>query len=515
MMLAACNNVDNPLESIISSTPASPTTTTITLNLEGNIFYNDKMFFLPGDAATSIATITEGAPVTITSSDESVIRIDENGNIVPVGSGTATITITVTENEKYTGATETITIVVGRKVAINEETGTEFVAQDGDQITGTAPNTMHVTIPDGVLVRLNDATIKPTTGDATAAIVCTGDATIILEGVNDVQGKDIFKAGIQVGPENKTLTIDGIGKLTAKSNEGAGIGSSRNETCGDIVVRDGDITASSRYGAAIGAGYSYYNGISKCGNISITGGNITATGEDLGAGIGTGAAHSANCQSLCGDIVITGGKIEVTTLNASNPWIGAAIGTGFSSTNTAKTMCGNIKISGGLITTTTGSNTYGSYSAAIGTSGVSSAGTSQCGDIIIEGGTIIATSINNTDYSGAGIGTGCCSQNESLAKCGDIVISGGTITANGGQNAAGIGTGVVAYDGSCVTFGDITILGGSVTAHTASTSSAGIADIGAGGWWGTGGTRTIGTITLDATNGANYTKVSDTNYKHN
>ena len=516
MMLAACNNVDNPLESIISSTPASPTTTTITLNLEGNIFYNDKMFFLPGDAATSIATITEGAPVTITSSDESVIRIDENGNIVPVGSGTATITITVTENEKYTGATETITIVVGRKVAINEETGAEFIAQDGDQITGTAPNTMHVTIPDGVLVRLNDATIKPTTGESTAAIVCAGDATLFLEGVNDVQGNDTYnsKAGVQVGPESKTLTIDGAGKLTAKSGRGAGIGGSSNEPCGNIVIRNGDIIASSGNGAAIGAGVAIGdNNVSKCGNITISGGKVTMNTSN-GAAIGTGAAYNTNCQSLCGDIVITGGEIEATTFSGSNPWLGAAIGTGHPRVSTAKTLCGNIKISNGKIIATTSSDTQDtqeSYAAAIGTSGISESGaTSQCGDIIIEGGTINATSINNShNFGGAGIGTGFIYA--SFGKCGNIVISGGTITANGGHNAAGIGTGVVGYDDSSVTCGDITISGGTVTAHTDNPS---IADIGLGGNWGTG-TKTVGTITLDATNGANYTKVSDTNYKHN
>ena len=142
---------------------------------------------MPGDAATNIATITEGAPVTITSSDENVITIDADGNVVPVGPGTATITIKVTENQQYTGVTETVTIVVGRKVSLADETGTEFVAQEGDQISGTAPNTMHLSIPDGVFVRLKDATIKPTTGAASAAIVCQGDATLFLEGESNVK----------------------------------------------------------------------------------------------------------------------------------------------------------------------------------------------------------------------------------------------------------------------------------------------------------------------------------------
>ena len=170
----------------------------------------------------------------------------------------------------------------------------------------------------------------------------------------------------------------------------------------------------------------------------------------------------------------------------------------------------DIKITGGKVTATTGNATNVSYAAAIGTAGTSN--TVQCGNIIIEGGTIIATSINNSEnYGGAGIGTGFISSG--LGICGNISISGGTITANGGHNAAGIGTGVAGHDGSSVTCGDITISGGIVTAHSHTTSSD-LADIGLGGYWGTG-TKTVGTITLDATNGANYTKVSDTNYKHN
>lgn len=526
LVLTACSKIDNPMELITPNSSPTPTptptiippkiTTTITLNLNGNVYIDDKLFFLAGDAATSIATVTSGAHAIITSSDESVVSIDGSGNIVPVGPGTATITIAVKENLAFTAATKTVTIVVGRKVSINEETGTEFIAQNGDQITGIAPNTMHVKIADGALVRFKNATIQPTSGTDVAGIICAGNATLILEGVNSVKGKGNTKAGIQAGPEGSTLTIDGEGKIIVETDGqkyGAGIGCSSNETCGDIVIKNGDITVSSIYGAAIGAGIAISNdNISKCGNITITGGKVIANSEE-GAAIGTGDAYDTNCQSLCGDIFITGGEIEATTLSASTKWIGAAIGTGHPRASTAKTLCGNIKISNGKITATTGSDTKESYAAAIGTAGVPDADiTSQCGKIIIEGGTIIATSINNSwNYGGAGIGTGFISSG--LGICGNISISGGTITANGGHNAAGIGTGVAAYDGSSVTCGDITISGGTVTAHSHTTSSD-LADIGLGGYWGTG-TKTVGTITLDATNGANYTKVSDTNYKHN
>ena len=93
LVLTACSKIDNPMEEVTptpNSTPSStPTpskiTTTITLNLDGKVYINDKVFFLAGDAATNIATVTSGASVNITSSDESVVSIDGSGNIVPVG----------------------------------------------------------------------------------------------------------------------------------------------------------------------------------------------------------------------------------------------------------------------------------------------------------------------------------------------------------------------------------------------------------------------------------------------
>lgn len=295
LAFTACGDVDNPLEEIVapnSDNPITPTTTTITLNLDGNIVSNDKFYFLPGDAAISIATITEGAPVTITSSDENVITIDADGNVVPVSPGTATITITVTENEEYTGASETVTIVVGRKVSLADETGSEFVAQNGDQITGIAPNNMHLSIPDGALVRLKDATIKPTTGSFSPAIVCQGNASLYLEGENEMKGFDGFNdasvvAGIQAGPEGKTLTIDGTGSLKInRMNNGAGIGSSRNQKCGNIVINNGQITSEGFSGSAVGSGRG-----GSCQDITINGGIVIA-GNEGGGGPSSGCYWS-------------------------------------------------------------------------------------------------------------------------------------------------------------------------------------------------------------------------------
>ncbi len=101
-----------------------------------------------------------------------------------------------------------------------------------------------------------------------AGINCMGDATIILEGTNDVKGCSSDYPGIYV-PRYKTLTILGTGSLTAIGNDrGAGIGGSSDTYCGNIVIEGGTLTAKAgEYAAGIGGGYG------SCGDITINAGS--------------------------------------------------------------------------------------------------------------------------------------------------------------------------------------------------------------------------------------------------
>ena len=134
-----------------------------------------------------------------------------------------------------------------------------------------------------------------------------GDATIVLEGANSMNGSQYFPC-IYI-PEDKTLTITGSGSLTAEGGAGAAIGGGYQTNCGNIVINDGTITTKSSFGAAIGGGQ---NG--NCGNIVINGGTITATGGYASAGIGGGKGGN------CGNITIAGGILTVSsyTINGHN-----------------------------------------------------------------------------------------------------------------------------------------------------------------------------------------------------
>ena len=74
---------------------------------------------------------------------------------------------------------------------------------------------------------------------------------------------------------------------------------SSGNSCGNIVIESGNITATAGSCAAIGAGF---NG--NCGNITINGGTITATST---------AATAIGCGNqmcfTCGDIKLYGGPV--------------------------------------------------------------------------------------------------------------------------------------------------------------------------------------------------------------
>ena len=234
-----------------------------------------------------------------------------------VNSGTVTVTAVYSDGENSTakgykyekpGVTFTagqyyeigVKMVVDLGVSVGDVT-----LVNGDKVTGTTTST-NVSIADGATVTLSGVNITD------GSIICLGNANIILEGTNSVSASS--NAGIFI-PDNKTLTIDGTGSLVAISDVYgcAGIGggyyeSNNNEygiDCGNITINGGTVTATGGDNAA-GIGSGHYG---SCGDITITGGTVTAMcgGRD-GAGIGSGEDGS------CGDITIGSGitRVEAT-----------------------------------------------------------------------------------------------------------------------------------------------------------------------------------------------------------
>ena len=305
-----------------------------------------------------------------------------------------------------------------------------YTANTNDVLTGTLAGQYQISVADGASVKLRDANISCLAdGAAFAGITCLGNATISIEGTNTVVGgvasvvyDQTYYEGSYPGvfvPEGSTLTIEGAtGTLNARcayidgtgdySHNGltAGIGGSRSDNCGNIVINSGTINAQGGC-TGIGAGPG-----KTCGNITINGGTVTATGGD-GAGIGS-AAGSNDYHSVCGNISITGG-----TVVASGNRFSAGIGSG-----SGYSVCGNISITGGKVTAR-----GGDYATGIGNGFYNGESNNECGTI-----TIANTVTRVTAYAGShgeydtapdAIGKGLDN-----AVCGAVTI-GGTVYWDG------------------------------------------------------------------------------------
>ena len=378
------------------------------------------------------------------------------------------VTLSTTVNDvTYTYEKASVSFEKGKYYAINviprriiTTADTNVTLYDGDVVSGTGGANTRLFIADNATVKLAGVTNNSFTGEMydsnqryAAGIECNGNATIILaDGTTNTFTGHWDRAAVYIHAGN-TLTIRGSGILIADNttNEanGAGIGGSYQNDCGNILIGGGTIIAKGSQGAGIGSGSNGHS----CGNIIINGGTITATGGSNGAGIGSGNDGS------CGAISIDGSAI-VTATGANNA---AGIGCGgLSWDRYIANTCGDITISGSAHVTATG----GDYAAGIG-SGCACQAANTCGDITIEG------SADVTAMGGdraAGIGSGnvnSYSDNPSVSSCGAISITGGTVSAMGGNYAAGIGS------GSYGKFASIHITGGitSVTATRSNNSS--------------------------------------------
>ncbi|MBQ6554343.1 MAG: choice-of-anchor J domain-containing protein [Firmicutes bacterium] len=189
-----------------------------------------------------------------------------------------------------------------------DELTDDYVAQNGDMLTGELKGNYKISIADGAGVALWNVNINT---DEWAGITCLGDAFIIVpRGENTIISNSSYP-GILI-PENKNLSINGYGSLDVRSDNASGIGGAYEKNCGNIEIIDGTITATGGANSAgIGSSCS-----GSCGNIEIRGGTVTATGGVNAAGIGCGYGGS------CGDITISiptafDGKTEVTAISGS------------------------------------------------------------------------------------------------------------------------------------------------------------------------------------------------------
>ena len=216
--------------------------------------------------------------------------------------------------QKVTGYVEPIKLPESNKTTNLSTLKGNYEAKHCETLTGTLSGNYKISIANGATVFLKDVTIKGAHEYSYnwAGINCPGDATLVLEGNNTVEGFSPDYPAIHIA-KGKTLTIKGTGSLTANGSWYAtGIGGGYNVSCGNIVIEGGTITATGQnYSPGIGSGQR-----SSCGNITITGGIITAktSRTDLKSP-GIGASYM---NGTCGYITITSTVTSVTAIKGGS-----------------------------------------------------------------------------------------------------------------------------------------------------------------------------------------------------
>lgn len=402
----------------------------------------------------------------------------------------------ITNHDSETASKNTVTIKA-------EEDCTANVTLDNVNIDASDTGKAAIHTEGNVTLELDgDNTLTGGTGHAgLEKNDNTGNGALIIKDDKNDDGTE--KTEEQKKAE--TESGKGAGSLTATGGAGgAGIGGASSRSSSNITITGGNITATAGSnsgtrlvycGAGIGGG-----GFGEGNNIKITGGTVNATGGEGngfyhygGAGIGGGYQRGAS------DIIISGNDTKVTATGKDG---GAGIGGGAGGgvKNSTAGNASNITISGGTVIATGN----GSAAGIGGGSGVAFVRVPKAGsatNITISGGNVTAIGGKGFDSisGGAGIGGGTDSLGQSNGGAGsNITISGGTVNAVGGRNSAGIGGG----DGAGCS--GITISGGTVTAS----SEDGAAGIGGGRWAGAGTadsagvTITNGTVTANGGAGA-------------
>lgn len=243
-------------------------------------------------------------------------------------------------------------------------------------------------------VTLEDTNIDTTGG---AGPKGAGDAAVRTEGGGNVNLNVELDNTLQSGNLHAGVEKGNGGNLTIGSESGSG----------QLVAVGG------RCGAGIGSEDRLASGDYNVGNITITGGDIFATGNGGGAGIGGGWYCGAS------DITITGGNVTAVGKEDDPNRIGGAGigGGGYQHSIVGKGT--NIKITGGRVTAV-GGNFSAGIGGSIGSNGENI--TISDAEVIAIGGTCAA-----------GIGGGCRLGNGIVGQGTNISISGNAnVKAAGG-----------------------------------------------------------------------------------
>ena len=288
-------------------------------------------------------------------------------------------------------------------VKAGETKGTNKVSQGANQ---------EVEDTDTIITNRNEGTASSNT------------VTIDANGKNDKVEVTLKDVNIDTSSRNKAaVSVTGEGDTNIKLNGDNALKSDIYRSgiygSGSLTISGGTVTANGDDGGS---------GISSSGNLTISGGTVTANGDDGGRGIysrggvtisggstvtakGGSGTNSSGGYGICSSGGVTISCGSTVTANGGN---GGSLGGGSGIYSN-----GSVTISGGTVNANGGDGQDG-----YGGDGIRS----SSGGVTISGGTVTANGGNSTNSSG---GYGISSL--------DVAISSGTVTANGGDSKDGYG----------------------------------------------------------------------------
>ena len=209
----------------------------------------------------------------------------------------------------------------------------------------------------------------------------------------------------------------------------------------EVTLKDVNIDTSSRNKAAVSVTGSGNTTIKLDGDNHLTGGNgiysnssgsLTISGDENDSLTAQGGDSRNGIYSVSGDVTISGGTVTATGGNSTGSY--GSGGDGIHS--------GSLTISGGTVTATGGGST--------GSNGLGGRGIcSSSGGVTISGGTVNATG-GNGDYSGG----------DGISSSSVVTVSDGTVTANGGNGGNVSGDGIRSDGGVTISGGTVNAAGG-------------------------------------------------------
>ena len=195
----------------------------------------------------------------------------------------------------------------------------------------------------------------------------------------------------------------------------------------EVTLKDVNIDTSSRNKAAVSVTGSGNTTIKLDGDNHLTGGNgiysnssgsLTISGDENDSLTAQGGDSRNGIYSVSGDVTISGGTVTATGGNSTGSY--GSGGDGIHS--------GSLTISGGTVTATGGGST--------GSNGLGGRGIcSDSGGVTISGGSTVTANGGNGSHGGSGI-----------SSSSGVTVSDGTVTANGGNGGNVSGDGIRSND---------------------------------------------------------------------